>query len=489
MAITSPWLWRPNWREGVRERLEWLTHVIRVWDGSEQRARLRQAPRQSWEYTVTASGDRRRALVAGATAVANGEVHAIDLPLWVDRTELTTAAAAGTTTLFCDTAGRAFTAGAKVLIGAQDAWALATVASVPDATRLTLTTPLAATWPVGTFVHPTRGARLVDAVAFTSHAPDVAEWRLTWQVIDTADPRVGGTAGPDTYWGLPVWPRRPNWGTGVRGSAQEPLQLVDGLTGTRTWMRRGGTPQLEVSHQYTAIGRASLTALRGVLYARHGQWAGCWLPSYQRDVRLSVDAAANATTLTVVRAGWAPELAGNAEHRHLQVVLWDGSMLYLEVTGATESGATEVFSLWSALPRAIATTDVRRISWMHWVRLASDQVEILYHTPEVAEMELTWTRPRLHLASELITHSLEPTQEALAQGAPAAPTGTLALLMPPLYAMSSAAGAQDAPEALAQTAPPAPMGVLADTPIDSPYDAGSEALDQSAPAAPTGSLT
>jgi hypothetical protein len=63
-----PWLWRPNWRDGVRERLEWLTDVRGAWDGTEQRAGLRARPRYTLEGTVSARGPARRELAAALAA-------------------------------------------------------------------------------------------------------------------------------------------------------------------------------------------------------------------------------------------------------------------------------------------------------------------------------------------------------------------------------------------------------------------------------------
>lgn len=443
--ILSPLLWRPNWRDGVRERLAWRTAIVEAWDGSEQRQRLRTLPRQSWEYAITATDDRRRALVAASVAIASAETETLDLPLWTDISRLTAAAAADATVIYCDTAGRGFVAGAKVLIGDQSAGESPVLASVLSASSLQLTAGLASDWPAGTAVYPMRTARLVSAIEQRSLAPDVGEWRVILETDDLADPWEGAE-GPDTYWDLPVWARRPNWEAGVRWRTERPLNLVDGEAGPRIWYGNGSSPDLTVTHDYTAVGRDALAELRRALYARAGQSVGAWMPSYQRDVRLHADADEDDETLTVSRAGWAG-IAGNEEHRHLQIVLWDDTRLYVEITSATAlTATTERLHLQDPLPQAITVAAVRRISWMYWARLAGDQIEIDYRAPDVARVQVAWRRPRLRLATELAPEVVgpqiggiaAPLPEAIDCTAPGAPTGSLLYVMPDAYTMSGA---------------------------------------------------
>src|SRR3546814_9546243 len=53
------WSIRPNWREGVLERLEWLTDVLSSTIGVEQRRALRVSPRRYIEITVNPTGNER----------------------------------------------------------------------------------------------------------------------------------------------------------------------------------------------------------------------------------------------------------------------------------------------------------------------------------------------------------------------------------------------------------------------------------------------
>lgn len=454
----NPWLWRPNWRDGLVERLTWQTDVIRAWSGREARARLRDQPRQSWELSLTSMYDQRQRITA-AIAASHGEL--IELPIWPDVTRLAAAANAGATSLACDTSGRGFVAGGYALIGALTNWALLTIASVPvGGASLTLSASLAASWAEGTRVYPVRQARVVQAVERASFTPDVAQWRLTFEVDDWADPWVG-TDGALSYYGLPLWVERPNWAQQLAHTRERPLELADGDTGPRQWYAKGDLPILHARHTYTVIDRPNVAALRRALYARAGRWKPAWLPSYEQDLRLIANANAGTKLLKVARVGWAGRV-GEPEFRHLQIALTDGSRLYAEAVSAVVTDATtETLTLLVNLDRALTPETVLRISWLRWCRLAADQVELRYHLPELVTVQLGWQALRLVLGEELLVDDDYPTPEieGMAQAAPAVPSGVLLYALPvPPEVYTQAAGGD---EALAQAAPAIPTGTLA----------------------------
>jgi len=87
---------RPDWSQGITERLEWLTEVLEAYDGTEQRVRLRQLPRRGFEYGFLIEG--RDAQVLDHLLFAWG-ARIYCLPVWTDVSTLAGEAAIGSTAL------------------------------------------------------------------------------------------------------------------------------------------------------------------------------------------------------------------------------------------------------------------------------------------------------------------------------------------------------------------------------------------------------
>ncbi len=102
-----------DWQGGFTERLEWLTDVLTMRDGGEQRIRLRADPRRSFEFDVLEYGNGGQLDLL--MNVWQSRVYAV--PVWTDKAWLTTAIHPGDTALAVSTADLDYHAGGLAIVG------------------------------------------------------------------------------------------------------------------------------------------------------------------------------------------------------------------------------------------------------------------------------------------------------------------------------------------------------------------------------------
>lgn len=161
------WSFRANWRDGVTERLEFLTDVLRGAEGAEQRRSLRPTPRRTVEADFLLSGPERTFYDLFTNRLGGGEMM---VPLYWDVASITSAIPAGATTrIDFDNTLREFIPGLAILTGktALD-YEVVEIVSI-DALGVEIADETARSWPVGSKIIPLRRA-LIDEQGTPSHA-------------------------------------------------------------------------------------------------------------------------------------------------------------------------------------------------------------------------------------------------------------------------------------------------------------------------------
>jgi hypothetical protein len=372
------WPWRPNWRDPPRERLEWKTDVMEAWDGTEQRVRLREYPRQSCEFTVTAAGMERRKL---SSALWDWQAKDWHMPIWHDETRLTSGVSAGATTLACDTRWRNWFVGGPVVISDGARAEAVTLSAVASDSSLTVgATTL--NWPAGSRCAPARLARITAVTPRAVKSPDISEWNIAWETDDVT-PGWSGTDGPDTYLGAPVLTQRPGWKSGVSSALERRIEEFDGSVGSRLVVDRTGSPLLRTELKFTRGGRAAVKYLRLILWQRAGRYAGIWMPTFERDLILTADYTSGVTQIDVEMIGYTDYLIGLPGRKDIRILMIDGSREYARITTSSEiSPSVERLTLAGPTSVALTRSNIAQISFMGWSRLSSDAIEFVYSSSE-----------------------------------------------------------------------------------------------------------
>lgn len=372
----------PNWAEPVRERLGWLTDVLTSQAGTEQRIGLRDAPRRGLEYALATMGRHQSNRLE--TMLLGWQSRLWAVPVWTDGQTLAAPLAAGSLSIPCATADYEFAAnGLALLWRAHDDYEALEVDSVGGAS-LTLKAATLATWPAGTRVYPIRLGRLPDRQRFTRATGHHLSGTVAFAFID--HPGVTAADTGDAYAGYQVYLGRTNWADPIEIEALRQLEVLDYDTGSPWVDDLSGLAALLKSWHWTLGSRAEIVALRKWLAARSGRRVPFWSASQAVDMEVTAAIGASDSAITIRNIGYARFLNARADRRHLVIQTVAGVRYYRAITASSEiDDASESLSIDTALGATMQPADIASVRFLHLTRLDSDDIEIEWHTSDVAE--------------------------------------------------------------------------------------------------------
>lgn len=381
------WPFRPDWSDGITERLEWLTDVLPAYDGSEQRVRLRDHGRRGIEYAFLAAGHDAR-LLHSLTFGWGGRLYC--LPVWWEADFLPAGIAAGATSVtVTDAALKDYRAGGLVVFWRETGFteAVEILSVVGDTVHLKL--PLANTFPPGARVCPAVLARLTGETPYTHVTDRIVTGRVRFDVDGGYD-RAPAEIGP-IWEGYAVLDERPDRADDVAETWARTLAILDNLTGIVAVDDTSGAPIIRRTYTWTLAGRQAIDRWKRWAAARAGRANALWLPTFADDLELVLAAGSGDTALRVRNTLSARYVGAHPLRAAVRIELHDGQVFHRRVTGITELDAdTESIGLDSALGLTVDPADVRRMMWMGLARLEADALEIHYLTDSLAQLQATF---------------------------------------------------------------------------------------------------
>lgn len=372
------WSFRANWKDGVIERLSFLTDVLTAEGGAEQRRSIRITPRRTLETDLLLTREERTFYDLFVNRLGGGEVL---VPLYWDIAKTSTATAAGITDrIDFDNQYREFTSASLALIMGKTAFDYEVIEiETADDDGISLVNPVARQWPKGTPIMPLRKAILDDQgdLGHSSAAVAGATVRL---IISGANPWLPAADPSPVYGGLPVMLDEPNWVSGLSVAMDRQTDRLDLDSGLITQTDPLLRALLGQQHQWFLNGRPALAAFRDLVYRHRGRAGSFWLPTFKADLVLAAPALSSATQIVVNKVGM-QYVGGPTSGREYIAIKHAGGTILRKITGVLSSTSkTETLSLDAPLGLALSTGQVRRISFLDTARFDSDDFEITHHT-------------------------------------------------------------------------------------------------------------
>lgn len=367
------WVWKPQ--IPVLESLEWMTDLLEAHDGSEQRIRLRNAPRQAWEISVLSCDPVDQATIE--TALYGWQGRSWAMPVWAEQLAVTGPLAAGATQVVVDTTQADFRVDGMAMLWQSPMVNEVVVLSGVAADRITFSLPTAVAFAEGAIlVLPVRTAKIMGSIKRDDYASGPAKFTATFR---STEPReYTGQPSPEQYLDTDVL-LDPLLADGeiVSRNIDRPATIVDYETGA-VFMdvpRAYSTSLYDM--RWELQDRAEIWALRQWLHRRGGRVLPFFVPSWRPDLQLQQLIAPTDTNIRVSDTGYTRLLSGSAIRKHIMIELNDGSRFFRRVTGsALAEAGQETLSLDAAIGQTINVSDVRRISWLTLCRLNADRIEI-----------------------------------------------------------------------------------------------------------------
>lgn len=382
------WSFRANWSEGVDERLEWKTDVLRADEGAEQRRSVRPTPRRVIEADFLVSGAERTFYDLFMHRLGAGECM---IPLYWDASPISSAAVAGVTDrLVFDTRWTEFAPGLAIL-QAKSAlvYEVVEITSADDS-GLDLASATGRSWPAGTTVTPLRRGLIDDMGSLTHHSARVAS--VSAQLLLTCpNPREAVADAGITYLGLPVFTDEPNWVEPLAAELARDAVRFDPETGVPYQTDPTGRANVGQAHRWFLAGRERLASFRDMLYRRRGRAAAFWLPTFKSDLTLVNSPSASATQITIENVGYDYIGGPTSGREHIVIFLRSGGPIIRRVTSvlAGLTAATERLNLDSALGLDLSPGQVRKICFLDAARFDQDSFDLSHPVNSTGLTECT----------------------------------------------------------------------------------------------------
>ena len=379
---------KPNWKTPVVEVYSWQTTLSKSFSGeNEQAIRVRDIPRRAFEYSLR---------------LTKNDVQLFDLltfgwlgryyvaPVWTESSVLTAPALLGDTTIYLDTRYRSFKPGGSVLLfKSPTKYELIQIESMDD-TSLTLVDPVQ---------QGLTGVKAYPAAPFLLD-DNISTARQSSQHLDAAvrlrmNPVTGVLAIPDiaplvTYLGYELYTKETNWRNALPLTIDGGMNVVDNGLGpikpnpTRTF------PTIVRGFKWLLKDRATANDLLGFFGRREGRFKPLWIPSGVDDMFLDAPVDASANSIYVQPIDYGNMVANHPARRHVVFIMRSGARIARRIESVEQVGTQSLVTLDAPVGVDLTPQNVKRISYLGFYRLGSDDVRFVWHTDTVAEVEVNF---------------------------------------------------------------------------------------------------
>lgn len=371
------WSFRHNWSASVREGLSWLTSLQTTPLGVEQRRKLRQSPRRSFQVQTIALPAERQYM---ELLLADWGAKPWAIPIWPDAQSLEREVGVGASELPCETAGFDFREGGLLMLRGATALDFE-VLQVDEvlAGKVVLTRPTSRVWPRGTLIYPARIAVLAEQPKARSLTSDIYISEQRFDVEEVCDwPEATWTR---TYRGRPVLLLRPEASEDRTSTYARIMSMLDSGT---DFPGRVDTAQLgftATSHRFDPVGRQQAAEFRSILYYLAGRYRSIWLPTFNDDLTVVDRVKVGDDVLTVANVGYSRFSSNVPGKRDLAIFLRNGAVHFARVVSASlDQQGNDTLYLAEALSFNALPSAILRVSYLARCRLDQDNVELNHIT-------------------------------------------------------------------------------------------------------------
>ena len=272
----------PNWKDGIIERLSWLTDVLDSESGAEQRRALRLDPRRTFEAGFLRKGPNRAMLDAFLTGIGQDEFL---LPLWHEALKMTKGideSANGVDFVSGMGSEREWVKGGLALAinGDPNHYDILVVGSVNENGLIWETPPLRS-WPPGTMIFPLRTARITENTPMENVTENVGTVQIRFTLSESMRVAEDWLANIN---GIPLFPFIPNRSQPVKAEYTRDVGVLDNQVGNVRYTDIAEHTAVTYSFPITLQGRRNVMRLRQFLQAARGRARSFLMPTFTDDL-------------------------------------------------------------------------------------------------------------------------------------------------------------------------------------------------------------
>ena len=362
------WQVEPDWTNGVTETLEWKTDILQSYSGAEQRIARRLSPRRTFEFSILIGGNERARFENRLAFVGGNSWY---FPIYTDVTYLDNDANTGASVLSCNTIGRDFVVGNKVLIKSEinntNQSALLDVAAVNDYS-ITLVNPLKSHFNTGACIYPVRLAVLTDVPELTRYNDDLLSAQIRFRISEH-NAFSNDISYLPVYRHFPVLTMYPDWSESLKGRYERFLIELDNNSSIPARLDTARLPFFVQEFRWFVTERSEQVELRKLFYYLSGCQKCVWVSSQANDFNvISVDGR----VIDVENVGF-NEIGLMPGRKDIVINLCNGNAIYRRIEKlAAISDDVERLLLNDSI--SVNAEDILSVSFLTLCRLDNDSV-------------------------------------------------------------------------------------------------------------------
>ncbi len=377
----------------IREDLVFKTDVLRLQDGSEQRIKLREAPRSSYDFSVLVDDDRSRDSINAV--LFDWQARVFGVPVWAEQRALGAPLVLNDTFVVVDTTNADFRIDSLVMIydGNFSFDVLEILSFTP--TDITLKSGVSQAFDtVSTLVMPVRTAYTKPQLNNTRFAIGPSEFRMQFETLDNVD--LSDVGSFTTYQGVGQTVAKPvldqlNFMAGAtigEGNRRKVIKL-DPETGPQIqfspWVK--GKPLFQFGFEAASL--ADTFAWRQMLHFLAGSQTAFYVPTGRTDFKALVDLGSGATAIDFPNIGWTDFVESVTPRSDVRVLRKDGTQSLHQIIGSSVvSSDVERLTISPGIVPALPLVDIDRIEILSLSRILDDKVRLTHRRPGDTRIDL-----------------------------------------------------------------------------------------------------
>ena len=377
----------------IRETLAFKTDVIRLFDGTEQRIKLREAPRQAFDFSVRTDDDRTRDSINAV--LFDWQARVFGVPLWFEAEPLDAAIAINDLVIMVDTTTSDYRVDGLVMVYDGNFNFEALEVDSFTASSITVKTAFTKAFDLlSTIVMPIRTAYTKPSLSNTRFAIGPSDFSMTFDVLDNID--LADIGAVTTFLGTGQTIAKPvldglNFMSGntiAEGIRRKVIEL-DHQTGPKItfspWSK--GKP----IYQFATEAKSQLEVwdFRKLMHFLKGSQTAFYIPTGRRDFKPLADIGDTATSFQIPNIGWTDFVGSITPRSDLLILRTDGTQSLHLVTGSTvASPDVELITISPGITPALPLAELDRMSILTLSRIIDDKVTISHRRPGEARISI-----------------------------------------------------------------------------------------------------
>lgn len=370
----------------IGETLQFKTDILKNNDGSEQRVKVRHAPRQLITFTVRTDADLTRDQIN--TVLFDWQARVFGLPIWFEQRPLDSDILIGATDFDVDTADADYRVDSLVMIWASNQLFEVLEVDSFTANNIVTKTPFAKAFTAGiTNVMPVRTAYTRPALSNTRFAIGPSDFKMEFEVLDNID--LADLGSFNTYQGVGQSVAKPildgfNFmgGATIGEGNRRRVERLDVLTGPpiqySPWSK--GKPIYQFGFEAKSF--AEVYDWRQLAHYLRGSQLSFYVPTGRTDIKPIGDILDTSSFMDVQNFGFTNFIQEVTPRSDLRIVAKDGTASVHQITASQEQ--TETVERISFSPAKVGDTtlaDLDRVEFVTLCRIDSDKVDIIHGRP------------------------------------------------------------------------------------------------------------